>query len=181
MGTTMRSKQPCTWNGVTYPSIREAARAVGVSHATMVYRLRSGYTSDEDLSYGYAVTWEGVQYASIGQAARAAGITPAAMKYRLDRGYASESDMTYTHTEDDIMAHKPSHLRQARIHRLAMQDWAIHLIEAAINNQLSDVAFCQKQIISLHQRILACGYTARPDAQGRIIIEKLPETEQATG
>lgn len=45
----MPSNKPCTWNGIEYPSLAEAARATGVHATTMRYRLKMGYTCDADL------------------------------------------------------------------------------------------------------------------------------------
>lgn len=44
-----RGGRTTIWNGVTYPSIRAAARANGISHTQMVNRLNAGYTCDEDV------------------------------------------------------------------------------------------------------------------------------------
>jgi hypothetical protein len=52
--------KPCSWNGVQFASVRAAARALGVSSELMSWRIRRGYTSDEDLltvAESKAVVW----------------------------------------------------------------------------------------------------------------------------
>lgn len=42
-------KIQCIWNGIEYSSIREAARACGVTDSGMKRRLKKGHTCDQDM------------------------------------------------------------------------------------------------------------------------------------
>lgn len=44
-------KKPIIWNGVKYPSIAAAAKALGLARNTVRYRAQQGYTRDEDMKY----------------------------------------------------------------------------------------------------------------------------------
>lgn len=87
----------CTWNGVEYRSIAEAARACGVNLATMQERLANGATCDEDLRPRFrAVVYNGIEYASIKAAAIANGLTYSAMKARIQRDHTGDETMGYS-------------------------------------------------------------------------------------
>lgn len=46
----MRGKdKPCVWNGIEYPTMAHAARALGISKQAMTMRVNAGYTSDKDM------------------------------------------------------------------------------------------------------------------------------------
>lgn len=91
--TTTHTK-PCTWNGIEYRSISEAARANGVSFAVMHTRISKGYTRDSDfVSSRHPIEYNGVKYPSISAAARANNIASATLAGRVERGYKSDDDM----------------------------------------------------------------------------------------
>ena len=77
---------PVTWKGVTYRSIAECARALGLTPPTIAKRLREGTPLDEPprLSGAEAVVVDGVKYASHSEAARAYHMSLTALRYRLD-------------------------------------------------------------------------------------------------
>lgn len=86
--------KPCSWNGVTYPSIVEAARIIGVKMSTLSLRLCRGYTCDEDLKCGpRKCIWDGVEYRSIAEAAKAAGISRNVFSEYLQAGYTTNTDI----------------------------------------------------------------------------------------
>lgn len=85
---------PCTWNGVNYPSIKKAAKALGISKATMSYRVSKGYTKDIDLyTTKPSVFWEGISYKSLSDASRTLGIKRRLLRYYLDKGFSSFKDV----------------------------------------------------------------------------------------
>lgn len=76
----------CVWEGVSYPTIKAAAKAAGVNYSTMAARISRGYTCSADITqntHAKSCTWEGVEYPSVNQAAKALGISKAAMQKRL--------------------------------------------------------------------------------------------------
>jgi len=93
------AKRHCTWNGVFYPSITAAARALGISVHTMRYRLAKKWTCDADVERGgrsKPVYWNGVKYPSCDAAAKAHYISRAGMWYRVvKRGYKGDKDMRW--------------------------------------------------------------------------------------
>ena len=76
---------PVTWKGVTYRSISECARALGLTPPTIAKRLREGIPLDDPLhlSGAEAVVVDGVRYASHSEAARAYHMSLTAFHYRL--------------------------------------------------------------------------------------------------
>lgn len=92
--------QPCAWNGIEYVSIAAAARANNVTDATMLKRLRTGYTCDNDLigtTSPHKCAWNGIIYPSIIAAAKANGISRSVMKRRLRNGYVCDEDINHHH------------------------------------------------------------------------------------
>jgi hypothetical protein len=84
----------CTWNGIEYESIKEAARANEVTYASMSSRIMRGYTCDEDMSdMRVSCTWNGIEYESIRGAARANNISHGGMQQRLKKGYTCDDDV----------------------------------------------------------------------------------------
>ena len=77
---------PVTWEGVTYRSISECARALGLTPPTIAKRLRDGTPLDEPprLSGAETIVVEGVKYASRAEAAKAYHLSSTAFRYRLD-------------------------------------------------------------------------------------------------
>jgi hypothetical protein len=66
---------PCIWNGKTYPSIAEAARAVGVVEITLRKWIQRGYAGDGDVNKkGHPIVINGITYPTIKAAAQFAGI-----------------------------------------------------------------------------------------------------------
>lgn len=77
---------PVTWKGVTYRSIAECARALGLTAPTIAKRLREGTPLDEPprLSGAETVVVDGVKYSSHSEAAKAYHLSLTALRYRLD-------------------------------------------------------------------------------------------------
>lgn len=77
---------PVTWKGVTYRSIAECARALGLTAPTIAKRLREGVPLDDPRKKGGAETIvvEGVKYASRAEAAKAYHLSSTAFRYRLE-------------------------------------------------------------------------------------------------
>lgn len=93
---------PTTWNGITYPSLKEASAANGLSRSMLARWIRRGYICDSDVpktnhtNLPRECVWNGIQYPSIKAAAETNGIDPSAMQSRLDRGFTSDNDMKGT-------------------------------------------------------------------------------------
>lgn len=107
---------PCTWNGIEYPSIAAAARAIGVSLASLQERLERGYTCDADMVRGWKreITYNGVTYPSITEAAAAIGISLGAMDSRIRTGVFSDDELkSYTFVWDGVTY--PSIAEAARV------------------------------------------------------------------
>lgn len=86
---------PCVWNGIEYPSIREAALANNLSSGQMSYRLKQGYSCDSDLKKidKRLVTWNGNIYPSLNEAARQLGIAVSTLQYRINEGYTCDAEL----------------------------------------------------------------------------------------
>jgi predicted DNA-binding protein (UPF0251 family) len=84
----MPSKKRIEWNGVSYPSIKEAATALGVSERAMSQRVKRGYDGI------IACVWNGVEYNSVAEAAKATGISKSTLyrKLRGDNGDSSQNN-----------------------------------------------------------------------------------------
>lgn len=80
------------WNGVTYPSLREAAKANTLTEAQLRYRLGWGYAQDSDVVMeqfqGPAIPceWGGATYQSIRAASLATGIPYSTMQRYQAKG-----------------------------------------------------------------------------------------------
>lgn len=86
----------CKWNGIEYPSVLAAAKALGINDGTMQDRLDRGHTCDDDIQYSsdpVACEWDGVTYPSIHAAAAALRISVNAMHVRVKKGYKCDADM----------------------------------------------------------------------------------------
>lgn len=88
----------CTWNGIEYNSIREAALSNNVSEPTMRRRIvTDGRENDTEVKTGpgkyKSCEWNGIQYESIHLAASAIGITHSTMWERVLKGYKSDNDL----------------------------------------------------------------------------------------
>lgn len=92
-----RPPVPCTWNGIEYRSMNEAAMALGICESTMRNRVLKGYTCDADLNVTrrrVACEWNGVKFNTLQEAADANWISREGMWYRVvKRGYKSDADM----------------------------------------------------------------------------------------
>ena len=77
---------PVTWKGVTYRSIAECARALGLTAPTIAKRLHEGIPLDDPphLSGAETIVVEGVKYSSHSEAAKAYHLSLTALRYRLD-------------------------------------------------------------------------------------------------
>lgn len=84
---------PCTWNGVTYSSMKEAARVTGISQTTLYHRIKRGFTSDDDMRTAKYCEWNGIIYESMEQAAKANNITKSCLRSRLKRGCRNDDDV----------------------------------------------------------------------------------------
>lgn len=90
-----------TIQGKTYSSIKEAARAYGLTSAAIIARREAGWT-DEDYKKGHRprkkypshravpVTINKIEYPSYTEAAKAYNISLSAFIYRLDAGWTDE-------------------------------------------------------------------------------------------
>lgn len=90
-----------TIQGKTYPSIKEAARAYGLTSAAIIARRDAGWT-DEDYERGHrprkkyashravSVTINKIEYPSYTEAAKAYGISLSAFLYRFNTGWTDE-------------------------------------------------------------------------------------------
>lgn len=96
-----------TWNGIAYPSLREASEANGVQRYTLSYWIKRGYSCDNDVPKTYRsglsrlrigngvhpCVWNGIEYPSIKAAAQANNIDYRLMQQRIANGYTSDGDM----------------------------------------------------------------------------------------
>jgi hypothetical protein len=88
------TRRECSWEGITYPSVKDAAKGAGVALITMHRRLKAGYTCDADVTKkAKPVTWNGIEYVSIAEAAKSSGVSHSALTGRLKRGHTCESDV----------------------------------------------------------------------------------------
>jgi len=78
------SKLPCTWNGVDYPSIRQASIATGITECKLTRYLKKGYTCSGDLRL---YSWDGIKYATVAEVAEAAGVCTTTMYNWIRQGY----------------------------------------------------------------------------------------------
>lgn len=89
--------KPCTWNGINYGSVTEAARANNISRDVLYQRLNKGQTCDADLKKWMGIpkpcTWNGIDYPTIKAAAQANGMTLKNMSRYLSKGYTCDDDL----------------------------------------------------------------------------------------
>lgn len=84
----------CSWNGIEYPSISDAADANGISCGAMSQRLKKGYTCDEDVPKRHrSFVWNNIEYPTVKAAADACGVSVSAMRARFNKGYRADTDM----------------------------------------------------------------------------------------
>lgn len=72
-----------------------------------------------------------------------------------------------THIPDDI-THK----------RLAMEDYADHLISALLAGRDEDAQFCIDYLTHAQQQLKARGFAARLDYKGRMTVETVTQNER---
>ena len=73
----MSCRKPCTWEGVDYPSITAAAKALGITHSAMSERLmrRDRPKASRRKPRRRPCEYQGVCYDTLAEAARALGIS----------------------------------------------------------------------------------------------------------
>lgn len=71
------SRKPCTWDGVDYPSVTAAAKALGITHSAMSERLmrRDRPKASRRKPRCRPCEYQGVCYDTLAEAARALGIS----------------------------------------------------------------------------------------------------------
>lgn len=92
---------PCEWNGVSYPSIADAAEANGLQKATLWKRLKDGHVCDNDVAIhhsGKPSVWNGISYPSVTQAAKANGVSQSQMRQYLNAGFICDEDIVHKKT-----------------------------------------------------------------------------------
>ena len=77
------SSKPCVWEGVSYPSQRAAAKALGINHKTISKWLKKG--TPRVKGRRVPVEWEGVTYPSVAAAARALGLPINTLVHRIKK------------------------------------------------------------------------------------------------
>lgn len=87
-----KTPRKCSWNGVEYASVKEAALAIGITTQSMRKRINQGKSTDSEMGVERPTVWNGVQYSSIAEAARALGITIASMHRRTSKGQTCDDD-----------------------------------------------------------------------------------------
>lgn len=93
-----RSGKPCEWNGVTYPSIKEASLATGIHYKTLQHYVDFGILGDEMNFKGTfqpqlrPFTWNGVTYPSLAEASRSTGMSYNRIRLLANRGITSTEE-----------------------------------------------------------------------------------------
>lgn len=92
--------ESCIWNGITYSSMRKCGEAWGVSRSTMTYRLRKGYTCDEDMvgtgsnpHNKKSCVWNGIEYQSTTDCDIANNVSLGTTLWRIKKGYTCDEDV----------------------------------------------------------------------------------------
>ena len=92
------SEKEITIQGKTYPSIKAAASAYGLTSSAIIARRKASWT-DEDYERGHRdttpsgaipTTINGIEYPSRAEAARAYQISPMGLRHRLDAGWTDK-------------------------------------------------------------------------------------------
>lgn len=73
----MSSRKPCTWEGVDYPSITAAAKALGITHSAMSERLmrRDRPKRPRRKPVHMPCEYNGQFYSTLAEAARSLGVS----------------------------------------------------------------------------------------------------------
>lgn len=97
------NRKQVTWEGVTYPSIQSAARALKMNSATLSWRIEQGHTSnatlrkgnanDSNIGYKRVIEWNGIFYPSIHEASRQLGIPVPTIAWRAYNNYVCDGDL----------------------------------------------------------------------------------------
>lgn len=96
----------CTWNGIQYKTVVDAAKAVGISPSGMHMRLKRGWICDTDVKPKgrgkrlVPCVWNGIAYLSITDAAHASGLMSDTLQARIKAGYKSDADMLKIHSKE---------------------------------------------------------------------------------
>jgi|GEM_PF-6149908 len=117
-----RTCAAATIDGVTYPSRRAAADALGISHKTVAARIAREIPVDMvcTLPAGLVTTLDGVTYRSRMAAARALGITPSAITHRVKRAALVEVKRMRADLAERAAAAPPQAAPLPKIRRLAL-------------------------------------------------------------
>jgi len=90
-------KVPCVWNGVSYSSIIEAAKDIGISTLALSNRLKKGFSDDNDLKphsrKPIPIIWNNTEYRSIRAASKAVGVSAHEMKKYILIGFTCDGDV----------------------------------------------------------------------------------------
>lgn len=97
-GNSPVNRKSCTFDGVTYTSLTQAAKTLGVTDEAVNYYIKRGYVSETDIGKGggfgaQPVTWNDIEYPSLNAAAHALDISNSALSERLKKGYQCDTDM----------------------------------------------------------------------------------------
>ena len=92
--------RPCCFNNTDYDSLTDAARAVGVSIATMKRWIDAGYTSRADvpkrgMKPRLTYRWNDTLYPDVDTMADALYLTPHGVWWRLRQGHTGDADMRW--------------------------------------------------------------------------------------
>jgi hypothetical protein len=90
MGEWRGKRRCCSWNGVEYLSIRQAAIANGYIPETMRRYIDKGFVQDADL---LLVEWQGNRYKSISDAARDTDYTVTEVSRYINQGVTSPTQV----------------------------------------------------------------------------------------
>ena len=96
----MRGKPTeCSWNGIHYESLTQAATVNSVSVATMKKRIDRGYTCDADVpkrgnrTHKVTYLWNDTLYPDMETMADALYLTPHGVWWRLRQGHTGDASM----------------------------------------------------------------------------------------
>lgn len=93
-GSNQAKAVVCIWNGIEYPSAANCDVANGLNLGTTLWRIKRGYTCDEDVKeVSRSCIWNGVKYSSVSAAAIACNVSLEAMRSRVDNGNLCDEDV----------------------------------------------------------------------------------------
>jgi hypothetical protein len=88
-------KKPFVWNGDKYPSITIGSDLMGISHGSVEYRLRQGYSCDADMKNNRPIKIRGVLYPNAKTAMVATGIPSPSIYLYFHHGTVIWDDTEY--------------------------------------------------------------------------------------